>query len=587
MALACLLVPVLAATGCVADPPAPTVVGEEPSDGERIGRSAGGIVLAVDRLDEGFNPHLLADQGPDTDLVAALTLPSAFRPGPGGEPVLDTALLDSAQVVPGGAFTVRYRIRDKAQWSDSVPVGAEDFEYLWRQMTTRPGVVDPAGYEHVVAVRAGEGGKVVDVEFDTEVPEWRALFTHLLPAHLLKDAPDGFQGGFRGVPKTSAGPFMTRAADLGRGEIELVPNDRYWEAPPALAQLILRRASDAGALGGVLRSGPGSLAMVADTPVNADVLRTVPGFTSTTSTSTTQLELDLSTTGRYTSDPAVRRAVTAAVEPGVIGRIVTGETAPETVGSPFPGAAPASARDAGEVDRRLTAAGWTRGERWTRAGEPLSLTIGVDPTSEAAVTAANTVADQLRSAGIGARVWELEAASLYGDALPHDLVDAVVGWQRVDGDPLLAAVSRYACAPGGRGEQVTDPARPVRSATTVASLAPPAPDDGVRQRPSGSSTSPSPTPGRAGPSTAPARASGVAGLCDPAVDAALGRVPGGRPDLAAAGRLVDALDLRVPLVRPRHLLGSDATTAGPGAPGATPPSDTEVFDTAPTWRREG
>ncbi|MCG2947310.1 hypothetical protein KZ309_25880, partial [Escherichia coli] len=66
------------------------------------------------------------------------------------------------------------------------------------------------------------------------------------------------------------------------------------------------------------------------------------------------------------------------------------------------------------------------------------MTLGVEGADERAVTAAYTVADQLRPAGIGARVWELDATALYGDALPHGLVDGVVGWQRTDGRPAVA-----------------------------------------------------------------------------------------------------------------------------------------------------
>src|SRR5690606_16497978 len=178
--------------GCVADPPPPTVAGDERSDGASVSLTAGGLLLALSRVEAGFNPHLLADQGLDTDLVASLLLPSAFVRGADGEPMLNRDLLVSAELVPGAPSTVRYAIDQQAQWSDGVPVAAEDFEYLWRQMTSQPGVVDPAGYERIVEIRSGAGGKVVDVVFDSVPEHWQALFTHLLPAHILKGAPDGF-----------------------------------------------------------------------------------------------------------------------------------------------------------------------------------------------------------------------------------------------------------------------------------------------------------------------------------------------------------------------------------------------------------
>ena len=234
-----------------------------------------------------------------------------------------------------------------------------------------------------------------------------------------------------------------------------------------------------------------------------------------------------------------------------------------------------------------------------------------------AITAAHTVADQLRTAGIGARVWELDATALYADALPHGLVDGVVGWQRVDGDREIAAVSRFTCSPAGTA---TDSAagtttratsgtpRPGRPPTTVSSLVPPEPDTGGTTPPGTTSTTTTtiPAPTRTIGTSAPARTSDVYGVCDPALDSALGRVPASGPgtasgpgprvgsgepapgvDLATAGRLVDENALRIPLVRPAYLLAGDTvdTRADLGGQGAGARQVSEIFDAAPDWRR--
>ncbi|EYT63399.1 DNA repair protein [Dietzia sp. UCD-THP] len=589
------------AAGCVADPPPPTVVGEDRADGEAVSLSSSGVLLALDRIDPGFNPHLLADQGVDTDLVASLVLPSAFVPGPDGDPVLNRDLLVSAEPRPADPRTIRYTIDPQAQWTDGVPVAAEDFEYLWRQMTTQPGVVDPAGYEQIVEVRSGAGGKVVDVVFDSPPEDWHTLFADLLPGHILKDAPDGFQGAMARLPAMSAGPYMIRVADIGRGEIEFVRNDRYWASAPELDQILVRRATGAGQFGAALRGGPGSLAVVAATPLAADVSATVPGVRSVTVDSSAQLELGFNTVAPAVRDPAVRRGLAAALDPEVVGRVVTGESDPGVTSYPFPPEAGATATaDPGAVGRALGDAGFTRtGPRWERDGTPLSVTLGVEAEDDRALTAAFTLADQLRGAGIGARVWELDAVALYGDALPHGLVDAVVGWQRVDGRPEVAAVSRFACAPTATTiPATTGRTAPARSLTTVTSLVPPEPDTGAtptaRLDPTATTGAPAPTtstPPRTIGTSAPARASGVSGVCDPELDRALGLGDAtGGPDLETAGDLVAEQALRIPLVRPALLLSGDGvevTGTDPGGADAAPPMVSDVFDSAPTWRRTG
>ena len=609
-------VAVVVVSGCVADPPPPTVVGEERTDGAPVSLSGGGVLLALDRVDPGFNPHLLANQGVDTDLVASLLLPSAFVRGSDGEPVLNRALLVSAEPLAGASATIRYAIHPKAQWSDGVPVAAEDFEYLWRQMTTQPGVVDPAGYERIVAVRSGAGGKVVDVVFDAPTEQWRDLFSNLLPGHILKDAPDGFQGAMASLPVMSAGPFMIREADIGRGVIEFVRNDRYWAQAPEPDQIVVRRATGGGQVGAVLRDGPGSMALVPATPVAADVAATVPSVRSVRSVEAAQLELALNTVAPSAGQIAVRRAIAAAIDPTTVGRIVTGESTPGTTDFPFPtGSATTRTGGADVVERELTAAGYTRpGPRWERSAAPLSITLGVEAADERARTAAYTVADQLRGQGIGARVWELDPVALYADALPHGLIDGVVGWQRAEGSAELAATSRFACtamaeATGENGvsttaedsvkpsdteaSATTGSVTPTRPRATVSSLIPPEPDSGESASDrTAATTTPGTTPTRTVGVDSPARAADVSGLCDPALDRALG-VDGGATDLSTAAELVAEQAVRIPLVRPTLLLsenGVDGVRSGRGRPesGAdTPRGVTDIFGTAPTWRRIG
>lgn len=593
-------------SGCVADPAPPTVVGEERSDGEAARLTGAGVLLALDRVDDGFNPHLISDQGVDTDLVASLLLPSTFIPGPDGNLELNEALLVSAEPLPDDPRTIRYTIDQRAQWSDGVPVAAEDFEYLWQQMTTQPGVVDPAAYDQIVDVRSGAGGKVVDVVFASSPDRWRTLFSDLLPAHILKDAPDGFNGAMAHLPVMSAGPFMVRGADIGRGEIEFVRNDRYWAQAPDLNQIIVRRATGAGQLGAALRNGPGTMALVASTPLATDVAETIPGIDHNEVDGALQLELGFNTVAPVASDLSVRRAVVAAVAPDVVGRIVTGESNPTVTRFPFPDSAPPLGTDSpAAVERELTDAGYVHdGLRWERDGTPLSVTLGVEAEDDRSITAAYTVSDQLRAAGIGARVWELDANALYADALPHGLVDGVVGWQRVDGDPEIAVVSRFACAPTGA-------AAPSRPPTTVSSLVPPEPDTGATAQPDATTsetTSATPSPTRTIGTDAPARTSGVSGVCDPeldrllggALEGAQGGAPGGATndddgvshagvDLPAAGTLVAEKALRIPLVQPSYLLARDSVDIAPGTDSGEWDADSwtlsDLFNAVPDWRR--
>lgn len=225
----------LSLTACTADPPPPVESTETVKPTTTPVTPAMRVVsVAIDQVGDGFNPHLLADLSPVNSAVGNLVLPSVFRPisspvQPGqAEWVLDDSLAVSAEVVSEAPFTIRYQLRNEAQWSDGAPIAAEDFRYLWQQMISVPGVVNPAGYQLISDVTSSGGGKTVNVVMRAAYPAWRELFTDLLPSHLVKDTPGGFSTGLsEGIPVSGA-HFHVRSVDRGRDEIILERNDRFW-----------------------------------------------------------------------------------------------------------------------------------------------------------------------------------------------------------------------------------------------------------------------------------------------------------------------------------------------------------------------
>src|ERR1700739_688645 len=139
------------------------------------------IIMGIDSIGAGFNPHLLSDLSPVNAAISALVLPSAFRPVPdpntptGSRWELDPTLLVSAEATNQNPFTVTYKLRPEAQWTDNAPIAADDFWYLWRQMVSQPGVVDPAGYDLITGVQSLEGGKQAVVTFSQPYPAWKEL----------------------------------------------------------------------------------------------------------------------------------------------------------------------------------------------------------------------------------------------------------------------------------------------------------------------------------------------------------------------------------------------------------------------------
>jgi ABC-type transport system substrate-binding protein len=240
---------------CSASPPPPQQQSKVPDTAAQAGKDT--IYVGIDSVGPGLNPHLSADQSSATSAVAALTLPSAFRPvlGADGQTVwrMDSSLLISADTTggpavdpaapDGGPFTVTYKIQQNAQWSDGQPITADDFRYLWQQMVQRAGVVAPAGYRLIKDMRSTNGGKQVAVEFTAPYPDWRQLFSALLPSHTFGGSSNGFTTGLDGGLPESGGPYKISNIDRSRDEISLQRNDRYWMTPAITNSIVLRRAN--------------------------------------------------------------------------------------------------------------------------------------------------------------------------------------------------------------------------------------------------------------------------------------------------------------------------------------------------------
>lgn len=479
-ALSALSVVAVVVAGCTVDPPPPVPPdrGPVPSTPTPIRE----VVIGVDDLTGGFNPHSLADLTPTGSAVAGLVLPSAFQQAADGGWRLDTALLSSAVVTGTEPFAITYRIRRDAAWSNGAPIAAEDFGYLAEQMRSRAGVAESAGYQLIDEVASTDGGKTVRVVFRAPYPGWRTLFRHLLPAHLLKDAPGGWTDALDTDIPVSGGPFALTSADPARRELVLTRNDRYWDVPATLDRLVLRQISgsdlvDALSAGGVQaalfdRPDPRSRELLAAAGFPA--LEVVP--------QPSVARVLLRSGGTPLDDERVRTAVTAALDrnaliaAGTNGGPSAALVADAQVRAPSqPGyqrSAPVSGppvQPAPEtVTRLLSEAGYVRTPQgWQRDGEPLALTVAAPKGRIPYPTLAARLAVQLRDAGIQVQVVTPAADELFGELLTDDATgtasrgsggpapsrnpanvdpaDIVLVPQPTGGDPATELASSHGC----------------------------------------------------------------------------------------------------------------------------------------------
>jgi ABC-type transport system substrate-binding protein len=471
-----------AGAACTAPPPPPLVTSPVASTTAVVPTDSSQLVVGVDGIAGGYNPHQLADLSPATTMLSELLLPSVFRTAPDGTPELDQTLMVSAQVTKASPFTVTYVVRTDASWSDGTPVDAADFVYLRNQMSSQPGVVDAAGYQLISTIVARDNAKVIQVSFGQPYPAWRSLFDNLLPAHLLKDAPGGWAGALTDGFPASAGPFDIKNLDLGAAEIVLERSDRYWDKPSVLGQIILRKADTAG-ITAALHSGADQLAVTRVDATGVHLLDELAPDVRTTLVPRAELAaVLLRPDSPQLADQAVRSAVASAVDRNALIATGTGGgpdaalradalvRAPTTAGylATMPAGAPGASPNPSAAPGLLASAGYVRTNGvWSRNGSPLSLVIAAPAGDQPFVDIADQLRQQLVAAGIDATVTTPSAAQLYqqllapGGGAGGAAVDIVVGPQPVGGDATTELASWFGCQHSPSAASTSAPTGPL------------------------------------------------------------------------------------------------------------------------------
>ncbi|WP_209670646.1 ABC transporter family substrate-binding protein [Amycolatopsis magusensis] len=491
-----------ALAGCTNTPPPPVVSTPVAEESTPPGQTPSQIVIGVDDIVGGYNPHNLADSSTVTSALAELLLPSVFRAGEDGTPQLDKNLMDAAEVISGSAqvssdmpFVVAYDIRPDASWSDGAPIAAEDFAYLANAMKDEPGVVDPAGYRLISDIQSREGGKRVEVTFAKPYPGWKTLFSGLLPQHLFKDAPGGWRAALEGGFPAYGGPFSIKTLDRDRGEIILERNERWWEKPAAVDRLVLRRADQAGTAA-ALRSGTVQFSLSRTDSTGLKLLGELGESVRLHTVAKPRLAtVLLRPTGAEFDDDRVRGAIAALldrtklIDEGTKGgasaqlRADSLLTPPSVPGyqPTIPASGAPGAPDPAKAGELLANAGYTRDAGTWRdsGGRQLSLVVASPGQREPYATIAKELTSQLVAAGVDVRMINPQPRELFSNLLASPVgedaqlppadggvgVDIAVVPQAVSTSPALTLASEFGCR---TPEPEATPAVPVVAANPAA-----------------------------------------------------------------------------------------------------------------------
>lgn len=452
-----------------------------------------------------YNNNTGAANNFQNTVVVALMQPAPFIPDlvNNSQVVLklDGDYMDSVNVKTKDPLVVEWNIRKEAVWSDGEPFDCSDFYLQWLSGASKVTVkgedgsessiwdASQTGFEDVSKVECSNGDKTVTTTFSKIFADYRALFTALLPAHVLekesgiaditkltpedeatnatnaaeiKKAAEFFTKGWVGFDAAkdpSAGPFKFQSV-TGEEEVVIVRNDKWWAEKAGPSKITIKVNNDAQASAQQLQNKEVDIIAIQADPAVAQQLRGDSSVTTFAAAGQTYEHIDFQLSNPLFKDhKELRQAVSTCVNrQDLIDKLVKDVD---------PNAKPQGSfmfmynesgyedhysdignGDAVAAKKILTDAGWTPGADGIMVGKDgkrASFKLGHRIVERRASTV-RLIAASCRNAGI--EVIEDQDAKFNDERLPAGDFDmALFAW--VGTSVKSSAYGNYACKPAG------------------------------------------------------------------------------------------------------------------------------------------
>lgn len=382
-----------------ASEPAPTVEG-------------GTVVVSVSEEPSTLHPWM-AEPDSNVGLLVGPVLAPLWRVLPDGdaEPWLLAGQPTVREATETEPFTVTYRIRDDAVWSDGEPIDGGDVLF------TLETCINDAPRDDCAAVdlfRSSTDGKEATVAFEQPVAQWAGILQSLpvLPEHILRGrAP---QTAWSRRIEVGSGPFVFTSWTPGE-RVVLERNDRWWGEPPALERIEFRFSSRA--VVGSVANGSVDVAQTSASPSAVEQARADTRLRSVVEAGAQWAALDFNLASPLTGRRAIRRALAAAIDRAtIVNELIQPVSPTATVLDELPGGPQAGEEqplsyprhDAERAARELDAAGCAAGDDGVRlCGEQqLELTLITTSDDWQHAVIADYVRTQLTAVGVAVTLGE-------------------------------------------------------------------------------------------------------------------------------------------------------------------------------------
>lgn len=421
----------------------------------------GTITYASDQQVGGFNNATSKDNKASLQYIVINVYPQAFRALPNFEVVMDKNLLDSAEQTKDTPQTIVFKIKKEAVWSDGTPISADDFIYAWQQQNGKDATIDIAsktGYENIESVTGSDGGKTVTVVFATPFSEWKSLFANLLPAHIMKTVPGGWNTGLANPPTWSGGPFKIATYTKDQS-LTLVPNEKWWGPKPKLDSIVVRFGLTAATVPQALENKEIDLAYPQPQIDLVQRVKAIPGIKSEINYGLSYEHIDFNFKNEHLGVKEVRQAIAWGLDRDtIVARTVkqfdergtrldnriwlTGQPEYEAHGEEY------QKRDIAKATGALEKAGYTKGADgiYTKGGKRLSLRISTTGGNALREQTEQLIQAQLKEVGIDITIANVPGSAVFDEISAGNFDIALFAWV---GTPFTVSSNKAIFSPGG------------------------------------------------------------------------------------------------------------------------------------------
>jgi peptide/nickel transport system substrate-binding protein len=343
------------------------------------------------------------------------------------EPMLAEVVPDLANGgVTENPFTVTWKIRKEAVWSDGQPVSADDVKFTYDTiMNPKWQILTKAGYEEISKAEVIDP-KTVKFTFKKPYGPYREMFSAsymVLPKHAL-EGKDFNKVMNESIPVAS-GPFLLKEWKKG-DHITLVRNDKFWGKPAYLDTVVFKWVPDSNTEIAQLKTGEVDAVNPSPDPSLIDQLKTAGDVQADPGTLWEHLAFNLEKPD--VSDLKVRQAIAYTIDrTKIVDQVMLGQVKPlQDIFVPEQAAYYSPSwemytPDKAKAEQLLTEAGYAKGADgfYAKSGTKLTLEFKTTAGNKGREKMFQILQAQLKEAGIEVKLVFEEANTFFGTSTPN------------------------------------------------------------------------------------------------------------------------------------------------------------------------